>query len=312
VESLVIVGSGCAGATAAIYAARARLDPLVLVGDEGGGQLALTTLVENYPGFADGVMGPELMEVMRRQAERFGARFLDSRLAQVEFRDGEPQRLRLADGKSLEARAVIVATGARPRWLDLPSEVALRTKGVSACATCDGALYRNVPVAVVGGGDTALEEALFLTRFASTVTVIHRRDQFRASKIMQGRVLAHPKVAVAWDSVVDEVLDVAKGEVTGVVLRNVRTGARSTLPCAGLFIAIGHTPNTEVFRGQLALDEAGYVALRDGARSFTSVNGVFVAGDCADHLYRQAVTAAGMGCRAALDAARWLAESGGG
>lgn len=309
-ENVVIVGSGCAGATAAVYTARAMLAPLVLVGDDAGGQLALTTLVENYPGFADGIQGPELMEVMRRQAERFGARFLGGRLADVALRPGGPHRLVMADGSAVEARAVIIATGARPRWLGLPSERALRNKGVSACATCDGALYRNVPVAVIGGGDTALEEALFLTRFASQVTVIHRRHELRASKIMQERTLAHPKIEVAWDTVVEEVLDVGKDEVTGLVLHNLRTAARTVLPVTGVFVAIGHMPNTEVFRGKVEMDEAGYVVPGDGGRSLTSVDGVFVAGDCADHLYRQAVTAAGMGCRAAIDAERWLSERG--
>jgi thioredoxin reductase (NADPH) len=203
---------------------------------------------------------------------------------------------------------VILASGARPKWLGLDSEEALKNRGVSACATCDGALYRDVPVAVVGGGDTAMEEALFLTRFASKVTVIHRRDEFRASKIMQQRVLDHDKIDICWDSVVDEVLDVDKEEVTGVVLRNVKSGDKSQLECTALFIAIGHAPNTEAFRGQLELDDAGYVIMQEPDRSFTSVEGVFVAGDCADHIYRQAVTAAGMGCRAAIDCERWLAS----
>ncbi len=310
-EKVVIVGSGCAGLTAAIYAGRAGLAPLVLVGADEGGQLSLTTEVENYPGFPEGAMGPEIMESFQKQAERFGAQFRQDAVVGAELVDGGPQKVKLAGGESLSCAALIVATGARPRWLGLPSEQALKNKGVSACATCDGALFRKVPVVVVGGGDTALEEALFLTRFASRVTVVHRRDALRGSKIMQERVLANAKIRMAWNSVVDEILAVDQDKVTGVVLKDVVDGGKRTVDCAAVFIAIGHLPNTEAFRGQLEMDEEGYVLPKQGGRSFTSVDGVFVAGDCADHIYRQAVTAAGMGCQAAIDCERWLAAKGG-
>jgi len=306
-QRVVIVGSGCAGLTAAIYTARANLEPLVLVGADQGGQLSLTTDVENYPGFPDGVMGPEVMENFEQQAKRFGARLEYETVVEAELKAGGPQRLTFDSGREIEAEALIIATGARPRWLGLESEEKLKNKGVSACATCDGALYRDVPVAVVGGGDTAIEEALFLTRFAAKVSVIHRRDQLRASKILQDRALNNEKIDMCWDSVVDEILDLEKDEVTGVVLRNVKTGQKRTLDCSAVFVAIGHTPNTEAFKGQVDLDESGYVLMPQAERSFTSVDGVFVAGDCADHIYRQAVTAAGMGCRAAIDCERWLA-----
>ena len=307
-EKVVIVGSGCAGLTAAIYTSRANLEPLVLVGADQGGQLALTTDVENYPGFPEGIMGAEVTDFFAQQAKRFGARLEYKTVIDTTLTPGGPQILKLADGSSVECEALIVATGARPRWLGLPSEEALKNKGVSACATCDGALYRDVPVAVVGGGDTALEEALFLTRFASHVTVIHRRDELRGSKIMQQRVFDNKKITVMWDSVVDEILGEDKGEVTGVSLKNTKTGDLSILDCAAVFVAIGHIPNTDPFQGKLDMDNAGYIRTPDGGRSFTSVEGVFVAGDCADHVYRQAVTAAGMGCKAAIDCERWLAE----
>ncbi len=303
-KKLIIVGSGAAGYTAAIYAARANLTPLVLDGVQPGGQLTLTTEIENFPGFPTGITGPELMDGMRRQAERFGARFVMDSVASAEF-GGRPLHLTLAGGQMLAADAVIIATGATPKYLGLPSEQQLIGHGVSACATCDGAFYRNEPIAVVGGGDTAMEEALFLTRFASRITVIHRRDQFRASPIMAGRVLQHSKIEVRWNSVVEEVLDVARQEVTGLRLKHVQTGARSTLAVKGLFVAIGYQPNTAPFRGQLDTDAAGYVRTT-GVR--TSRPGVFAAGDVQDPTYRQAITAAGSGCMAALEAQRYLEE----
>jgi thioredoxin reductase (NADPH) len=305
-EQIVIAGSGCAGLTAAIYAARAELDPLVLAGEEPGGQLSETTSVENFPGFPDGILGPDIMERFQQQAEKFGARIKFLSVRSAELMNGGPQRLTLSDDSVLETCALIVATGARPRKLGLSSEELLRNKGVSYCATCDGALYRNVPVAVVGGGDSALEEAIFLSRFASKVYVIHRRDTLRASKIMQERALANEKLEFVWNAVVTDILDVEKGEVTGIQVKNIKTAEQKVLACQAVFPAIGHLPNTEPFRGQLKLDERGYVMLPDGHRSITSVNGVFVAGDCADSIYRQAATAAGMGCRAAIDAERWL------
>jgi thioredoxin reductase (NADPH) len=305
-EQVIIAGAGCAGLTAAIYCARAELEPLVLTGELLGGQLSETTSVENYPGFPDGIMGPEVMDAFQKQAEKFGAKIKIAAIESCELRNGGPHELTLTNGDKIECRALIIATGARPRWLGLDSEQALRNQGVSSCATCDGALYRNVPVAVVGGGDTAIEEAMFLSRFASEVIVIHRRDQLRASKIMQERALANEKLTFQWNSVVHEVLDIEKGQVTGVVLEDVKTGELKTIDCEALFVAIGHIPNTEAFAEQVDTDDEGYVLLDDGARSMTSVAGVFGAGDCADHVYRQAITAAGMGCRAAIDAERWL------
>lgn len=308
-ERIVIAGSGCAGFTAAIYAARAELEPLVIAGEEFGGQLSETTTVENYPGFPEGAQGMELMMDFQKQAERFGTRVQEETIESSLLRNGGRHELRLANGDTIETRALIIATGARARWLGLPSEQKLRNKGVSSCATCDGALYRDVPVVVVGGGDTAMEEANFLTRFASKVIIIHRRDELRASKIMQERAMANEKIEFEWNAVVDEVLDVEKDEVTGVVVKDVNTGEKKTIDCNALFLAIGHIPNTEPFRAQLVLDDKGYIVLEDGARSFTNIDGVFAAGDCADHVYRQAVTAAGMGCRAAIDAERWLQEN---
>jgi thioredoxin reductase (NADPH) len=302
---VLIVGSGPAGYTAAIYAARAELAPVMLAGLQYGGQLMLTTDVENYPGFAEGVTGPELMEVLGRQAERFGARIVFEDATRIDL-SSRPFRVEYAEG-AFEADALIVATGASARWLGLESEKRLQNRGVSACATCDGALYRGKAMAVVGGGDTAMEEALFLTRYATKVTVIHRRGELRASKIMQERALRHEKIELLWDSVVEEVL----GEefVTGVRVRNRKTGATSVLPVEALFVAIGHDPNTALVRGQLELDDVGYVKVEPGGTR-TSVEGVFACGDVMDPTYRQAVTAAGTGCMAAIDAERWLAAQG--
>jgi thioredoxin reductase (NADPH) len=301
-EEVAIVGSGPAGLTAALYAARANLNPLVIEGLQPGGQLTTTTDVENFPGFPEAVTGPELMERLRRQAARFGARFLAGDAVSSNF-GGTPLRLELSDGATVEAAAVILATGASAIYLGLESEQQLIGRGVSACATCDGAFYRNQPVAVVGGGDSAMEEALFLAHLCSHVTVIHRRDEFRASKIMGQRVRAHPRIAVRWNTVVVEVRDVAKNEVTGLKLKDVRTGALSELPVAGVFIAIGHRPNTAPFRGQVALDEKGFVRAE---QTRTTAPGVFAAGDVQDSRYRQAVTAAGSGCMAALEVTRFL------
>ncbi len=307
-ENIVIAGAGCAGFTAAVYAARAELRPIVLTGATLGGQLSETTSVENYPGFPEGVMGPEIMNAFQKQAERFGARVEYKTLAESTLQAGGPHKLKLSDDSEIQCRAFIIATGARARWLGLKSEQKLRNRGVSSCATCDGALFRNVPVAVVGGGDSAMEEALFLSRFASKVLVIHRRDRLRASKIMQQRARENEKIEFVWNSVVEEVLGVDENQVTGLRLKNVQTEAQSTLECQGLFLAIGHIPNTDPFKGQLRMDEEGYIVLPDGGSSHAEMEGVFIAGDCADKRYRQAVTAAGMGCRAAIDAERWLRE----
>lgn len=308
-EQVVIIGSGCAGWTAALYTARANLQPLVLTGVQPGGLLTTTSVVENFPGFPEGVDGFELMSRMQKQAERFGAR---TRFATVETVDFSKQPFALTvDGEKFEARSVIIATGAGHRHLGLESEARLETKGVTYCATCDGALpvFRNQPLVVVGGGDSACEEAMYLTRFGSVVHLIHRRDQLRASKIMAERTLAHPKIKPVWDSVVTDVLDVAQDKVTGVRVKNVKTGAQGLIDCAGVFVAIGHAPNTQLFRGQIEMDEAGYITRKQGAA--TNVPGVFVAGDCADHVYRQAITAAGMGCAAAIEAERFLAAQNG-
>jgi thioredoxin reductase (NADPH) len=300
---VLIVGSGPAGYTAAVYAARAELDPLMLAGFQFGGQLMLTTDVENYPGFPEGITGPEMMDVFQKQAERFGTRIVFEDATRIDLSQ-RPFRVE-ADEQQLEADALILATGASARWLGIESETRLQNKGVSACATCDGALYRGKPMAVVGGGDTAIEEALFLTRFATEVAVIHRRDELRASKIMQERARKNEKIRFVWDSVVDEVL--GDDFVTGVRVRNVKTDETSEIPVEALFIAIGHVPNTELLRGQLDLDDVGYIRVTPG-RSLTNVEGVFACGDAMDPVYRQAVTAAGTGCMAAIDAERWLAE----
>ncbi len=302
-ENVIIVGTGCAGLTAAIYTARANLSPLVLEGRLPGGQLTTTTAVENFPGFPDGIDGPELIQRMHQQAEKFGARF---RYGTVEeFEAGEPHRLKV-DGEWVEARAVIVASGASPRYIGLESETALIGHGLTSCATCDGAFYRNVPVCVVGGGDSACEEAEFLTRFASEVYLIHRRDSLRASKIMADRALKNPKIKPVWNAVVTAYVTDAEGEVSGVRLRDTRSGAESELAVKCVFVAIGHEPNTPAFRNVLSTDENGYLIQQTGTA--TNIPGVFAAGDVADHVYRQAITAAGQGCAAAIDAERWLAS----
>ena len=301
-ENIVIIGTGPAGLTAAVYTARANLNPLVIEGFQPGGQLTTTSEVENFPGFPEGISGSELMDLTRKQAERFGARFKSGEVVSACL-TCLPHTITLSDGERIEAKTIIIATGASAQYLGIESEKKLIGRGVSGCATCDGALYRDVPVAVIGGGDTAMEDALFLTRFASKVTVIHRREEFRASKIMADRVKSHPKIEVRWNSVVEEVLDVSRNEVTGIRLKNVKTGVVDTLPIAALFVAIGHEPNTKVFRGVLDADEQGYL-VTDNTR--TKITGVFAAGDVQDRAYRQAVTAAGSGCIAALEAERYI------
>ncbi len=304
-EQVVIIGSGPAGWTAALYTARAQLSPLVLTGLQPGGLLTTTTIVENFPGFPEGVDGYELMSRMQKQAERFGARTQFGTVESVDFSQ-RPFTL-VVDGEKVQAQTVIIATGASHKHLGAPGEHELENKGVTYCATCDGALpvFRNKPLVVIGGGDSACEEAAYLTRFGSVVYLVHRRDTLRASKIMAERTLANPKIKPIWDSAVTEILDVTQDKVTGVKLKNLKTGAESVLDCAGVFIAIGHVPNTNLFKGVIATDENGFVIPGTGAA--TTVPGVFVAGDCADHVYRQAITAAGAGCAAAIDAERFLA-----
>lgn len=300
-RKVLIIGSGCAGYTAAVYSARANLSPLLISGSEIGGQLMLTSEVENYPGFPEGIQGPELMDRMKAQAERFGTEFMTDYVEKVDFSKA-PFTVTTAGGVTETAQTVILATGATAKWMGIPSEKQFFGKGVSACAVCDGAFYRNKEVAVVGGGDTAMEESLFLTKFASKVTLIHRRDEFRASKIMQKRATTHPKIKIVLDSVVDHVY--GDGAVQGAKIKNVKTNALSDLAVSGVFVAIGHQPNTKVFAGQIKLDDKGYI-VTDG-RTRTNVPGVFACGDVMDSVYRQAISAAGTGCMAALEAERYL------
>ena len=304
-EKVVIIGSGCAGWTSALYTARANLQPRIFTGLQPGGLLTTTSIVENFPGFPEGVDGYELMTRMQKQAERFGAKASFGIVEKVDF-SKRPFTI-IVDGENVVAETVIIATGASHKHLGVPGEDLLETKGVTYCATCDGALpvFRNQPLVVVGGGDSACEEALYLTRFGSIVYLVHRRDALRASKIMADRVHAHKTIKPIWDSAVTEILDVKQDKVTGVRLKNLKTGAESLLDCAGVFIAIGHGPNTDIFKGQIDLDDHGFVKRKEG--SMTNVEGVFVAGDCADNVYRQAITAAGAGCAAAIDAERFLA-----
>jgi thioredoxin reductase (NADPH) len=301
-RNVIIVGSGCAGNTAAVYAARANLKPLVVAGHEPGGQLSLTTLVENFPGFPEGVDGPVLVENIRRQAEHFGAEYLHGTVIEADL-SKRPFRLNV-EGDWQLARTVIIASGASARWLNLPSEQKLIGHGVSSCATCDGFFYRGKKVIVMGGGDSAMEEANFLTRFADEVTIVHRRETFRASKIMLDRARANPKIVFLTNTVIEDVLDVGKGHVTGVILRNVETGATWVRDVDGIFVAIGHVPNTRPFVGQIDLDPDGYIVSHGGAR--TNIAGVFHAGDVQDRSYRQAITAAGAGCMAAIEVERFL------
>ncbi len=301
-ENVIIIGTGCAGLTAAIYTARANLTPLVLEGRLPGGQLTTTTAVENFPGFPEGIDGPELIQRMHDQAARFGARFEYGVVE--EFVPGEPHRLRI-DDRWVESRSVIIASGASPRYLDLPGEKEMIGHGLTSCATCDGAFYRNVPVCVVGGGDSACEEATFLTRFASEVYLVHRRDSLRASKIMAERALQNPKIKPVWNSVVTSYLRDESGEMRGIAVRNLADGTESELEVKCVFVAIGHEPNTAAFRPHLETDASGYLVQKQGTS--TNIAGVFAAGDVADHVYRQAITAAGQGCAAAIDAERWLA-----
>ena len=308
-HKVVVIGSGPAGHTAAIYAARANLKPVMIEGlvrgGVAGGQLMITTEVENYPGFPDGIRGPELMEFFKKQSERFGTRIVSADVERVEL-GKRPFKL-YTDEEVFEAESVIIATGAQAKWLDLPNEQALQNRGVSACATCDGYFFRNLDVAVVGGGDTAMEEANYLSGLCKSVTVIHRRGELRASKIMAERALKNPKIKFIWDSAVTDVHDVSAGKVTSITTTNLKTGKSDQLAVEGLFIAIGHTPNTDIFKGQLDTDENGYLITKPGTTA-TNIPGVFAAGDVQDHVYRQAITAAGTGCMAAIEAERWLAH----
>ena len=302
-RKVIIIGSGPAGLTAALYSARANLSPLLIEGLEAGGQLMLTTMVENFPGFRSGIMGPDLMSEMREQATHFGTEVIQGNVIKADLQQ-RPFTITLADSRTFTAEALIIATGASARWLEIGSDRKLSGHGVSTCATCDGYFFRGKPIAVIGGGDSALEEAIYLTKFASKVTLVHRRDTLRASKIMQDKAFANPKIEFVWDSEVAEVNDVQRGEVTSITLRNLKTGKLTDVALDGVFIAIGHTPNTSLFKGQIQLDDTGYIVTHDGTK--TSVQGVFAAGDVQDHIYRQAITAAGSGCMAAIDAERYL------
>ena len=306
-ENIIILGTGCAGFTAGIYAARANLNPLILEGKQPGGQLTTTSEVENFPGFPEGVDGYSLMDQLRKQATRFGARVENAFIDKVSF--NKESKALYAGEKQFEAKAVIIATGAAPRLLGIPGEMEMYGgKGVTTCATCDGAFYRDMEVVVIGGGDSACEEALFLTRFCSKVTLVHRRNELRASQIMAERALDHEKINVVWDSGVKEILPNEDGKVTAITIENLLTGQHSQISCKGVFIAIGHVPNTKPFEGLLPLDQNGYLVPEIGSQVKTEIPGVYVAGDCADHIFRQAITAAGMGCQAAIEAERWLAE----
>jgi thioredoxin reductase (NADPH) len=305
IENVIIIGSGPAGLTAAIYSARADLTPLMIEGYQAGGQLMLTSDVENFPGYPEGVLGPDMMADLRKQAERFGTRYLTKDVTKVEFSRGgvtPPVHAVYVGDEKFEAKAIIISTGASARLIGLSNEKRLMGKGVTTCATCDGAFFRNMEVAVVGGGDSAVEEATFLTRFCTKVTLIHRRDTLRASKILQDRAHANKKVAFLWDTVVEDVL--GEKEVEGLKLKNVKTGETSTFKTSGLFVAIGHDPNTKLFQGQVDMDQNGYIITKDGMK--TNVSGVFACGDVQDHVYRQAITAAGSGCQAAIDCERYL------
>lgn len=301
-ENVIIIGSGPAGLTAAIYAARAELNPIVVSGMQPGGQITQTTMVDNYPGFPEGVMGPDLMDSMRKQAERFGTKFIDEEVKEVEFKS-KPLTVK-TETQELRAKTVIIATGAVARWLNIPGEGKLKGKGVSGCATCDGFFFKGKDVVVIGGGDTALEDANFLTRFANSVTIIHRRNELRASKIMQEHAMSNPKIKFIWDTVVTEIL--GEDKVAGVMLSNVKTNEKKEFKCEGVFVAIGHSPATGVFKGQVDLDSEGYVAKKNGTR--TSADGVFVAGDVGDRTYRQVIVAAGEGCKASMDVEKYLQE----
>jgi thioredoxin reductase (NADPH) len=301
-HKVIIIGTGPAGYTAALYTARANLKPLVFAGPEPGGQLTLTTLVENYPGFSEGIVGPELMDQMKMQAEKFGTEIIHDAVTRVNFKT-PPFEVFVGEQK-YTSETVIISTGASAKLIGLESERKLLGHGVSTCATCDGAFFRNQEVIVVGGGDTAMEDATFITKFASKVNIVHRRDTLRASKIMQERAFKNPKISFVWDSTIDEIHDVAKNTVTGVTLRNLKTDKRTEMRCDGVFVAIGHQPNTAIFKGQIDADEVGYIKLKH--RTMTNIEGVFAAGDVVDHYYRQAVTAAGMGCMAAIDVERYL------